>query len=718
MSFSELFRLPKGKVDVNQTKPSIGPAGLSSGDQRRPDNDLFELVWENGQITMQGQSNRNRKGAGSSNLPSVYPMVQDGKASSSKMPRFGYADSIFNDFGLPVSSCETELGRDEDLVLWFSYPIQEPEPEHLQNECCSELLQELSAGMANDLSSVNDLVFLDKKSGFEPIPRSTNAKSTTTSLSLQQGSFAKASFDPAEAMGAKPSVVSPFVQVESMMPRTGIPNMSSNKTSNTHNFVSRDSDNGQSSAGDSASMSLQRHEAGQPSCSSGFFNFSLFSRPAAMAQAALLRSDERARPDANGAQRLGKENRSFDAVTSSIPTESTLANLSNVALPKDGAIHNQPSISPVDIVSESLPSNPTNAAFAADHGRAVNQKEVFENENLPNMGGHDKAAGKAVADADRTVKLVVAASSVCSGNSVEMASNDPRHSLKRKCPESGDSEGPSDEVEEESIGLRKASPARAGAKRSRAAEVHNLSERRRRDRINEKMRALQELIPNCNKADKASMLDEAIEYLKTLQLHVQMMSMGAGMYMPQMMLPGGMQHMHGAHMQPFSPMTVGMGMGMGYGMNMLGMNGGVMPMPPVQGMHYPVPGTMVPGSEGFHGMAGSSLQAYGHPSQGLPMTMPRMPPLFPMSGGPHLRLPMGPNVSGMIGSLGASHTAVATGVIQPQHVNSQVTSSKTVQSSADKEPNDGIPQSAVLGQGQAVKISEVQNPTWTNDTPS
>ncbi|GLT34208.1 hypothetical protein SLA2020_087350 [Shorea laevis] len=59
------------------------------------------------------------------------------------------------------------------------------------------------------------------------------------------------------------------------------------------------------------------------------------------------------------------------------------------------------------------------------------------------------------------------------------------------------------------------------SKRSRAAEVHNLSEKRRRSRINEKMKALQNLIPNSNKTDKASMLDEAIEYLKQLQLQVQ-----------------------------------------------------------------------------------------------------------------------------------------------------------------------------------------------------
>ncbi|KAL9999092.1 putative transcription factor bHLH family [Helianthus debilis subsp. tardiflorus] len=62
---------------------------------------------------------------------------------------------------------------------------------------------------------------------------------------------------------------------------------------------------------------------------------------------------------------------------------------------------------------------------------------------------------------------------------------------------------------------------RNSSKRTRAAEVHNMSEKRRRSRINEKMKALQKLIPNSNKTDKASMLDEAIEYLKQLQLQVQ-----------------------------------------------------------------------------------------------------------------------------------------------------------------------------------------------------
>lgn len=66
-------------------------------------------------------------------------------------------------------------------------------------------------------------------------------------------------------------------------------------------------------------------------------------------------------------------------------------------------------------------------------------------------------------------------------------------------------------------------------RRSRSVEFHNFSERRRRDRINEKLKALQELLPNCTKTDKVSMLDEAIDYLKSLQVQLQMLVMGKGM---------------------------------------------------------------------------------------------------------------------------------------------------------------------------------------------
>ncbi|KAL7141409.1 hypothetical protein ABFS83_08G050900 [Erythranthe nasuta] len=100
---------------------------------------------------------------------------------------------------------------------------------------------------------------------------------------------------------------------------------------------------------------------------------------------------------------------------------------------------------------------------------------------------------------------------------------------------------------------KQTSSSRTSSKRSRAAEVHNLSEKRRRSRINEKMKALQNLIPNSNKTDKASMLDEAIEYLKQLQLQVQMLTMRNGLSLYPICLPEMLQqqqqHNQTSHMR-------------------------------------------------------------------------------------------------------------------------------------------------------------------------
>lgn len=151
-----------------------------------------------------------------------------------------------------------------------------------------------------------------------------------------------------------------------------------------------------------------------------------------------------------------------------------------------------------------------------------------------------------------TLETAITTSSGGSGSSFGKTTcnlSTDNNSHKRKIRDGEDTECQSEAVELESAGGKKSATTR----KSRTAEVHNLSERRRRDRINEKMRALQELIPHSNKSDKASMLDEAIEYMKSLQLQVQMMWMGGGM--APMIFPGVQQYM--------SRMRMGMGMGMG-----------------------------------------------------------------------------------------------------------------------------------------------------------
>lgn len=58
-----------------------------------------------------------------------------------------------------------------------------------------------------------------------------------------------------------------------------------------------------------------------------------------------------------------------------------------------------------------------------------------------------------------------------------------------------------------------------------AASVQPQFGQLRRERIAERMKSLQELVPNANKTDKASMLDEIIDYVKFLQLQVKVLSM-------------------------------------------------------------------------------------------------------------------------------------------------------------------------------------------------
>ncbi|KAI3970849.1 hypothetical protein MKX01_024496 [Papaver californicum] len=109
-------------------------------------------------------------------------------------------------------------------------------------------------------------------------------------------------------------------------------------------------------------------------------------------------------------------------------------------------------------------------------------------------------------------------------------------------------------------------------RRSRVAAVHNQSERRRRDRINQKIRALQKLVPNSSKTDKASMLEEVVEYLKRLQAQIHdMMSINnrtTSMAMqPQMMMPMALQRQQQQHQLQMSLLAANMGMGLGMGVN-------------------------------------------------------------------------------------------------------------------------------------------------------
>ncbi|XP_042011541.1 transcription factor bHLH137-like [Salvia splendens] len=64
------------------------------------------------------------------------------------------------------------------------------------------------------------------------------------------------------------------------------------------------------------------------------------------------------------------------------------------------------------------------------------------------------------------------------------------------------------------------------ARRGQATDSHSLAERVRRERISERMKLLQTLVPGCDKVTgKALMLDEIINYVQSLQNQVEFLSM-------------------------------------------------------------------------------------------------------------------------------------------------------------------------------------------------
>ncbi|KAE8786236.1 transcription factor PIF3-like [Hordeum vulgare] len=73
---------------------------------------------------------------------------------------------------------------------------------------------------------------------------------------------------------------------------------------------------------------------------------------------------------------------------------------------------------------------------------------------------------------------------------------------------------------------------------------------RRREKINDKLRVLQKLVPNGTKVDLSTMLEEAVLYVKFLQLRIKNMSYVAlfgQLYLEKLLTPGGDPRHHPHH---------------------------------------------------------------------------------------------------------------------------------------------------------------------------
>ncbi|CAI9776145.1 unnamed protein product [Fraxinus pennsylvanica] len=106
------------------------------------------------------------------------------------------------------------------------------------------------------------------------------------------------------------------------------------------------------------------------------------------------------------------------------------------------------------------------------------------------------------------------AKAIPSSNSANVSSENSGSSAKRSKP--GDDKG--SDPPKDYIHVR--------ARRGQATDAHSLAERVRREKIGERMKFLQDLVPGCNKVTgKTVMLDEIINYVQSLQRQVEFLSM-------------------------------------------------------------------------------------------------------------------------------------------------------------------------------------------------
>eukprot|EP01018_Ginkgo_biloba_P026084 Gb_07156 [translate_table: standard] len=644
---SEFLPMAKGKWEsVPQRKSNCFDLAFV------PDHEFVELLWENGQIVVQGQTSRSSKRPLSASLPSHLSKALEN--DDAMLPEKPCKDGTL---GSVVQDMESAIERsipDDEMVSWLHDSIDDSLGRDYSSDFFGEVPPTYSNPVVGQMSSAppdkggnNDQVQVQVQES-SSLPRVANAVSSATVC--QEPTSKRPTADEAMALGAG--------RVSGLIPQTGVqasklrtasqplvskwcndlpPTSNSKNTSSVPNGSQPPCKTITQVSVSSLGMpppKMQQFDLAPmkavQSGRSGLMNFSHFSRPAAMMKANLQSIGISA--GLSRTERLKKMDKivvNGNASPESSRVESTTSGRSTIGSSNGGnnqfqdhsqtptlgtqsncQTHHSPLLRKVSSNAKCLDDVTDSSAKAPP--QTVCQSSSFS-ESVA-LGGTEMGR-----DARKVTEPTHTSSSGGSGNNAGRIGKEATNQSKRKDRDVDDSECQSEDVEEESADIKRPTPSRTTtAKRSRAAEVHNQSERRRRDRINEKMRALQELIPNCNKSDKASMLDEAIEYLKTLQLQVQIMSMGGGMCMPPVMFPAGMQHFAMPQMAHFSSMGMGMATASGPPVMALSTMHGSIPGPPglpmskILGSGLPMSG--IPGS----GLTVSMLPGSALPVSGLP----------------------------------------------------------------------------------------------------
>lgn len=554
---TDLFSPTKGKWDSGHARKS--DLGFV------PEHDFEELCWEDGQllVVMQGLNSRGNiknRSCWQVNVGETAPLTSGIQTTA--------IDSTFDTLATAELMDPSTLNlhsQEDELLSWLQHP-----PEDMAEKLAipSDTVSPSTPTVNGEITLPNDLTHRNIRRNLtfsEDLSNrsvSQNAKSDAL-VSFPMNTLNKSGQDNHGATNQK-------TQVNTLEGCSLIPSA---------NMTSKEPCKPRLRAGrlDLPTSASQIHSVtvGVPlsspmrNASSGAMNFSNFSRPAVTFKANLHSLGMINGP--SGAERLKRMDRVAVDASKSESIDSTTKHLRLIAPRRGGVELPAPTISQSVRASNihnpvqrfSLRRESEQGASATGAGNGCSGRGVQSD------GWNSSLISSTTFGLDgRTEVLEVAElSDTSSSGGSEDSDDDGKRGAgvgKRKSADE-DLEIQSKALEIEATGSKKHAIGGGNSiKKSRAAENHNQSERRRRDRISEKMKALQSLVPNSYKTDKASMLEEAISYIKALKAQIQMMSFRSGAYFSPMLMPHGMQPVQ---MAAWPHMGMGMGINMGMGMS-------------------------------------------------------------------------------------------------------------------------------------------------------
>lgn len=431
---------------------------------------------------MQGQSSRH-------SMPSNAPRARSPLENSStvRTGKFGRVDSLLNDISAVMPSGQLDLSQNDEMVPWLSYPVNDGLQDY-----CSELLPD-NVG-ANGMPARN--TFLSGENG--------NSSDQAIS-SLDNGR----DFFKFSASKTRPlcSWLRHQGQTSDTSLGSGVSNILSNSASNCQDTMFGNCAQDRDTVNNSANKKMERQNIALQSKNPSLLNFSNFSRPPAQAKSNL--PDYGVVPPSVSSRLESVEVKEKDssAPTWSNPVKSMFIERLNDTQ-KD--IESLVPSAPTTIQSRQLVAKEHKETFVSARTENFRQEASMKNDKAL-VQSSTAYSSKGVPDGERTVEPMVGSSSVGSGSSADIVSYGQPHNSKRKSRDIEESECHSDvshnakqdlltlpfidyhfyffcygqDIGTELIGVKKATLARGGtaSKRSRAAEVHNLSERVRKNNL-------------------------------------------------------------------------------------------------------------------------------------------------------------------------------------------------------------------------------------------